>query len=141
MSFAMYMTHVFWKVCLSTTDQRPSKVHRKKSAEKRMVAAFFKKSALIKVVPLERGGRVNASWCVNTYLWQVFSAVSERRERRTVVFHDDNAKTYGAWMNNEFLLENHVEQYENPPYSPDWSLRDFLFEKVKKQLRGIRFND
>ena len=30
-----------WKVCLSTTDQRPSKVHRNKSAGKRMVAAFF----------------------------------------------------------------------------------------------------
>ena len=30
-----------WKVCLSTTDQRSSKVHRNKSAGKRMVAVFF----------------------------------------------------------------------------------------------------
>ena len=42
-------------------------------------------------------------------------------------------------MINEFLLENHVEQYENAAYS---SLCDlFLFLKVKKQLRVIRFND
>ena len=47
-----------------------------------------------------------------------------------------------AWIINEFLLENHVEQHQNPPYSPDLSSCDFfLFPKLKKQLRGIRFND
>ena len=45
-------------------------------------------------------------------------------------------------MTNEFLLENHVEQYENAAYSPDLSPCDFfLFLKLKKQLRDIRFND
>ena len=40
------------------------------------------------------------------------------------------------------MLENHVEQYENPPYSLDLSPCNFsLFPKLKKQLRGIRFND
>ena len=46
-------------------------------------------------------------------------------------------------MTNEFLLENHVKQYQNPPYSPDLSPCHFvLFPKLKKkQVRGIRFND
>ena len=71
--------------------------------------------------------------------------MSERRENRSfrgLVFHDDNAKPHRAWTTNEFLLENHVEQYENPAYSPDLSPCDFfLFPKLKKQLLGIRLND
>ena len=47
-----------------------------------------------------------------------------------------------AWITNEFLLENHVEQYENAAYSSDLSRCDFfLFSKLKKQFCGIRFND
>ena len=45
-----------------------------------MEAVFFMKSSLIKPVPLETGATVNPSWCDNTCLPQVFSAVSERRE-------------------------------------------------------------
>ena len=117
----------------------------KKSAGKRMVAVCFMKSGLIKAVPLETGATANASWYVNTYLWQVFSGVSERRETRTLrglIFHDDNAKPHRAWVTNEFLLENHVKQYQSLAYSLDFSPCDFfLFSKLKKQLLGIQFND
>ncbi|CAF1130283.1 unnamed protein product [Rotaria sordida] len=133
------------KVWMSTTDPRPTKIHRTKSAGKRMAAIFFMKSGLIKSVPLETGTTVNASWYVNTCLPQVFKAVSERRETRGLrglIFHDDNARPHRAWITNEFLLENHVEQYPNPPYSPDLSPYGFFFfPKLKNQLRGIRFND
>ena len=71
--------------------------------------------------------------------------MSERRETRGlrgVIFHDDNAKPHRTWITNEFLLENHVEQYENAAYSPNLSpCNFFLFPKLTKQLRGIRFND
>ena len=64
------------------------------------------------------------------------------RGLRGLIFHDDNAKPHWVCITNEFLLENHVEQYENPPYSPDLSPCDFfLFPELKKQLRGIRFNN
>ena len=57
-------------------------------------------------------------------------------------FHDDNAKPHRARITNGFLLENHVEQYENAANSPDLSPCDFfLFPKLKKQLCGIRFKD
>ena len=62
------------------------------------------KSGLIKPVPLETGATMND---VNTCLPQVFSVVSERREKRGVrglIFHDDNAKPHWAWITNEFLL-------------------------------------
>ena len=61
----------------------------------------------------------------------------ERREMRGLlglIFHDDNAKSHRAWITNEFLLENHVEQYQNPAYSPDLSPCDFLFPKLKKYI-------
>ena len=123
-----------------TSKQSSSK---QKVPGKRMVAVFFMKSDLIEAVPLETGATVNTSWYTNTYLPQIFSAVSERRETRglhRLIFHDDNAKPYRTWIANEFLLENHVEQYQNPPYSLDRSPCDFfLFQKLKKQLRGIRF--
>ena len=110
-----------------------------------MVAIFFIKPGLIKLVPLETGAIANPSGYVNTCLPQVFSAVSERREMRSLrdlIFHDDNAKPHRAWITNECLLENHIEQYQNPSYPPDLSPYDFfLFPKLKKQLRGIRFND
>ena len=80
------------------------------------------KSALMKPVALETGTMVNASWYVNTCLPQVFSVLCERREMRGLrglIFHDDNAKLHRGWITNEFLLENHVEQYQNPPYCPD----------------------
>ena len=70
--------------------------------------------------------------------------MSERREMRGLrglIFHDDNAKPHRAWITNEFLLKNHVEQYENAAYSPVLNPCDFLFPKVKKQFRGIQFND
>ena len=58
------------------------------------------------------------------------------------IFHEDNVKADPAWMSNEFLLENYLEQYENAAVSPDWSPCDFfLLAKVKKQFCGIRLND
>ena len=110
-----------------------------------MVAVFFMKSGLIKSVPLETSVTVNASWYVNTCLPQVFSAVSERRETRGLrglIFHDDDANPHRIRITNEFLLENYVEQYQNPAYSSNLSPCDFfLFPKLKKQLHDIPFND
>ena len=64
------------------------------------------------------------------------------RGLRGLIFHDDNAKPHKAWIINEFLLENHIEQYQNAAYFPDLRSCDFfLFPKLKKQLHGIRFND
>ena len=59
----------------STSKQSSSK---QKCRGESMVAFFFMKSALMKPVTLETGTMMNASWYVNAYLPQVFSAMSER---------------------------------------------------------------
>ncbi|CAF1561994.1 unnamed protein product [Didymodactylos carnosus] len=87
-----------------------------------MVAIFFMKTGLIKSIPLERGGTVTKRWYVDSCLPQVFETVSEWRQKiglRGLILHDDNARPHRAGIVNEFLAENRVEPYRNPPYSPD----------------------
>ena len=71
--------------------------------------------------------------------------MSERRETRSLrglIIHDDNAKAHRAWMRNEFLLENHVEQYENAAHLLQIEvLATSSCFRNKKRLGGIRFND
>ena len=132
-------------VWISRNEPRPTKVRRNKSSGKRMVAIFFMKTGLIKPIVLESGQTVNANWYVNHCLPEVFKAVSERRPNigvHKLILHDDNARPHRAWITNEFLFENHVESYPNPPYSPELSPCDFfLFPKLKSQLRGVQFHD
>ncbi|CAF1549287.1 unnamed protein product [Adineta ricciae] len=133
------------KVWVSKTDQRPTKVRRNRSSGKRMVAFFFMKSGLIKSVTLESDQNITAAWYVNHCLPQLFEAVSQRRKKsalRNLILHDDNARPHRAWTTTEFLTQNSVESYQNPPYSPDLSPCDFfLFPRLKKQVRGIQFVD
>ena len=124
---------------------RPTKVRRNRSSGKRMVAIFIMKSGLVESIPLESGASVNADRYVNNCLSQVFDVVPQRRDKtglRGLILHDDNAQPHRASTTNEFLVQNRVESYQNPPYSPNMSPCDFfLFGKLKSQLRGIRFND
>ena len=123
---------------------RPTKVRRSNSSAKRMVAIFFMKFGLIESIALEPGPYINAHSYINACLSQVFDAVSRRREKRGLrglILHDDNARPHRAWATTEFLTDNLVESYPNPPYSPDLSPCDFfLFPRLKSRLRGIRFN-
>ena len=110
-----------------------------------MVAVFFMKSGLIKAVPLETGVTVNISWYVTTHACDKFSQSclnEEKREAFEVSFFTTIMQSHiGLVLPMNFFLENHVEQYQNAAYSPDSGPCDFLFPKLKKQLRGIRFND
>ena len=49
------------KVWVSTTDPRPTKVHRSRSSCKRMMAFFFMKSGFIKSISLIPDETINAS--------------------------------------------------------------------------------
>ena len=112
------------KTWVSKDDPRPTKVRRNKSFGKRMVAIFFMKSGLIESVALESGASISARSYVTNCLSTVFDTVAQRREKtglRGLILHDDNARPHRAWMTTEYLAENRVESYENPPYSPDLS--------------------
>ena len=134
-----------WKTWVSKDDPRPTIVRRNKSFGKRTVEIFFMKSGLIVSIALESGASISARSYVTNWLSRIFDAVAHRREKtwlRGLILHDDNARLHQAWMTTEYVAENRVDSYQNPPYSPDLSLcHFFLFQKLKNQLRGIQFNN
>ncbi|UYV78031.1 hypothetical protein LAZ67_15003274 [Cordylochernes scorpioides] len=56
--------------------------------------------------------------------------------------HHDNAPAHTAFLVTSYLTRIGVEVLPQPPYSPDMSPPDFfLFPKVKRCLKGHRFDD
>ena len=100
-----------------------------------MVAMFLMKSDLIESIALEFGALISVRSSVTNCLSRVFDAVAQRREKaghRGLILHDDNARSYQAWMMTEYSAENRIQSYQNRPYLPDLSLCDFfLFQKSK----------
>ena len=95
-----------------------------------MVAVFFMKSGLIKLISIRNSCNGERQLVCEDMLVTSSSqsCLNEEKARdlRGLIFHDDNAKPHRAWINNKFLLENHVEQYENVAYSPDMKSLRFL---------------
>ena len=102
------------------------------------------KFSSIESIALQSGASISARSYVTNYLSRVFDAVVQRKEKiglSRLILHDDNARPHRAWMMTKYLTGNRVDSYQNPPYSPDLSLCDFLlFRKLKNQLLGIHFN-
>ncbi|UYV81468.1 hypothetical protein LAZ67_20001279 [Cordylochernes scorpioides] len=56
--------------------------------------------------------------------------------------HHDKAQAHTAFLVTSYLTRIGVEVLPQPPYSPDMSPPDFfLFPKVKRFLKGHRFDD
>ncbi|KAG5320944.1 MOS1T transposase, partial [Acromyrmex heyeri] len=62
------------------------------------------------------------------------------REDLGLILHDDNAPSHNALIIREFLVKNNTNTIQQPPNSPDLAPCDFfLFDRLKKPLRGTRF--
>jgi histone-lysine N-methyltransferase SETMAR len=124
---------------------RPTQVKRSRTVGKRMVAVFFRRSGLVKVVPVEQHRTVTAEWYCTVCLPAVFAELRNSRPKsnlRNIQLHHDNAPAHTAARTLDYLHEEGVQLIPHPPYSPDLAPCDFyLFEFVKRQLRGKRFND
>ena len=75
-----------------------------------------------------------------TAFFQVFDVISQRWEKAGLsglIFHDDNARSYGIWVAAEFLTENSLEAYSSNLNPCNF----YLFPKLKNQLQRIRFNN
>ncbi|KAG5331208.1 OR94B protein, partial [Acromyrmex charruanus] len=68
------------------------------------------------------------------------SVQSILREDLGLILHDDNAPSHNALIIREFLVKNNTNTNQQPPNSPDLAPCDFfLFDRLKKPLRGTRF--
>lgn len=57
------------------------------------------------------------------------------------ILHHDNAPSHNAIIIRNFLTKNATNTIQQPPNSPDLAPCDFfLFNRVKKPLRGTRFS-
>ena len=58
------------------------------------------------------------------------------------LLHHDNAPAHSSNLVQQFLSKHSIALLRQPPYSPDIALCDFwLFPKLKKPLKGQRFDD
>ena len=124
-------------------ENPPTKVVRSRSAGKRMVAVFFRRQGLVKIVPLVEQCTVTAAWYSSVCLPAVFNELNSARPKtglHGLLLHHDNASAHTAARTVDFLHQSGVQLVPHPPYSPDLSPCDFfLFPKVKRLLKGKRF--
>ena len=122
----------------------PLKATRSRSVTKQMIAVFIARSGFICCVPLKEQRTVTAAWYTRVCLPRLLDAVSEKRPKtkhRGLLLHQDNAPAHKAHLTQDFLTQQRLQQLQHPPYSPDLAPCDFfVFPRVKKTLRGIRFD-
>ncbi|TND00015.1 MAG: mariner transposase [Bacteroidetes bacterium] len=130
-------------VWVARNELPPTKVVREKSSFKRMFAIFFMKTGIVASVMLPAKTTVTAYWYRRRCLPKVLSGCCKRRPKtalRGLFLHHDNASAHTAKSTVNFLRKRRVKLLSHPPYSPDLVPCNFwLFPKVKKMLRGRRF--
>ena len=105
-----------------------------------MVATFVAKNGHVATIELEDRRTVNAEWYTIVCLTQVIAELRKTNPKRRIILHHDNASSHTAHQTIEYLEQQNVEILDHPPYSPDLSPNDFFtFPKIKKKLRGQRF--
>ncbi|CAH2087510.1 unnamed protein product [Euphydryas editha] len=105
-----------------------------------MVATFVGKTSHVATIALEDRRTVNREWYTTVCLPQVIAELRKSNSKRRIILHHDNASSHSARQTTEYLKEGKVEILDHPPYSPDLSPNDFFtFPKIKKSLRGQRF--
>jgi hypothetical protein len=92
---------------------------------------------LVNVLP--RGKKWTSSYSIDHILPDI-GALRDARDRRKMVVHADNTKSYIAERVKQYMDENSLNSAPYPPYSPDLTSSDFcLFGHVKRMLRGTEF--
>lgn len=121
-------------------EPKPTKVVRSRSTSKKMVATFVAKTGHVATIALEDRRTVNAEWYTTVCLPQVVAELRKSNPKRRIILHHDNASSHTAARTIDYLKKQNVEILDHPPYSPDLSPNDFFtFPKIKKSLRGKRF--
>jgi len=132
------------KSWLEKDENRPQIVKTAQNSKKRMFCIFFSVDGVITRFVVPKGQTVNANLYANEILPKVFSDFMEKRGRTTVrdvMLHHDNAAAHKARIVTEYLRNERVDLLPHPPYSPDLAPCDFfLFPRIKKELKGKRFD-
>ena len=111
---------------------------------RRLCRRFLGQQRVIHIDYLPHGTTMNGKYYANL-LKQVRQSIKEKRRgkiRRGIMLHQDNAPVHTSRVAMDAVRECGYELLPHPPYSPDLAPSDFhLFPRLKKHLRGRRFDD
>ena len=129
-----------WK---TPASPRPKKARQVKSNVKVMMVVFFDEAGVVHHEYAPHGQTVNQTYYLEV-LRRLRDAVRRKRpekwRRNSWFLHHDNAPAHRALSIREFLAKHNIPTVDHPPYSPDLAPADFfLFPKLKKSLKGQRF--
>ena len=110
-----------------------------------MLITFFDVHGIIHAEFLPQGKTINQQVYKNI-LRRLMRSVREKRkelwETRSWLPYHDNAPAHNALRIWEFLAKTNIAALEQPLYFPDLAPYDFfLFLKLKKVVKGTRFQD
>lgn len=131
-----------WK---TPSSPRPKKARQVKSKIKTMIIVFFDVRGIVHREFVPPGETVNQKF----YLDVLRRLREDVRRKRPELWqagdwflHHDNAPAHTALRVTHYLTSQGWSVVPHPPYSPDLAPCDFfLFPRMKKSLKGKRFDD
>ena len=121
----------------------PRKAKGTQSTKKIMATIFWDCRGNLLIDFKERNTTVNAAYYASL-LRKLRDAIRKRQGMlsRGVHLLHDNAAVHTAAVAKAAVKECGFKEMEHPPYSPDLAPSDYyLFSKLKKDLRGRKFDD
>ena len=123
---------------------RTKKFKVSRTTKKVMATVFLDTDGVIHIDYLPRGTTMNGQYYADL-LVRLRESIKEKRRgkiRRGVLLQQDNAPVHSSKVAMQSVRDCGFELLLHPPYSPDLAPIDFfLFSKLKKELRGQRYDD
>ena len=123
---------------------RTKKFKVSRTTKKVMATVFWDTDGVIHIDYLPRGTTMNGQYYADL-LVRLRESIKEKRRgkiRRGVLLQQDNAPVHSSKVAMQSVRDCEFELLPHPPYSPDLAPSDFfLFSKLKKELRGQRYDD
>ena len=127
------------------TSPRPKKTRQVCSNIKTMLLLFFDIEGIVHYEYAPKGQTIIKTF-YRYVLRRLRDAVQRKRPLKWAsgnwLLHHDNAPAHTSHLVQAFLAKHQISQINQPPYSPDLAPCDFFaFPKLKKALKGRRFED
>lgn len=130
---------------LEAAECRHSKPRHEMLTKKVMLVAFWDARSMIHREFVPNGRSVNTQ-LYREILWHMRESVRRCRRELWCNHHHqfwlqhDNASAHRSRLVRHFCEVTDTKIVQHPPYSPDLAPSDFfLFARIKKELRGVRF--
>ena len=113
-----------------------------RSQVKAMLITFFDHQRIVHHEFVLQGQTVNQHF-YKEVLTRLVNKIRQKRRAfwgwKTWILHHDNAPAHTALNVKQFLVSQEITTLHHPPYSPDLTPCDFFFPKLKRILKGTRF--